>query len=372
MLKKSILVIFSVLAISCAKENKYIVSASIDGVEDGRQVYLNTIDENKLSAIDTATVANNAFTFTGTVELPDVYFISIDQIRNNFPFILENENISLTMYKDSINTSVIEGTKENDLLQEYSKEVNAISKEIMALRKENMEAQKAKDTAWMNSLRGEYEALVKKGEEFDTQFTKDNNSSVMGLLIMERKVRGKDINVNELKEIFDSYPEELKQTRAGKNISKVLDAAIATAIGSVAPDFTAPNPTGDMLAFKDLKGKVTILDFWAAWCRPCRMENPNIVKVYNKYHDKGLEIIGVSLDGNGRQQDPKAEWLKAIEDDNLTWHHVSNLQYFNDPVAKAYNISSIPATFILDEEGKIVAKNLRGQALDDKIAELLN
>jgi peroxiredoxin len=372
MLKKSILVLFSVLAISCAKENKYVVSASIDGVEDGRKVYLNFVDGNKLSAIDTVTVTNNAFTFTGIVESPDVYFISVDQIRNNFPFILENDEINLTMYKDSINTSIIEGTKENDLLQEYTKKVNVISKEIMALRSENMEAQKAKDTAWMNSLKGEYEALVKKGEAFDSQFIKDNNSSLMGLFILERKVRGRDINANELKELFDAFPEDLKQGRAGKNISQVLDAAITTSIGSVAPDFSAPTPDGELLALKDIKGKVTILDFWAAWCRPCRMENPNIVRVYNKYQDKGLEIIGVSLDGNGRQQDPKAEWLKAIEDDGLTWHHVSNLQYFNDPVAKAYNISSIPATFILDEEGKIVAKNLRGQALDDKIAELLN
>ena len=372
MLKKSILVVFAVLAISCAKENKYVVSASIDGVEDGRKVYLNIVDGNKLSAIDTVEVTNNAFTFTGTVEAPDVYFISIDQIRNNFPFILENDNIDLTMYKDSINASTIEGTKENALLQEYTKKVNVISKEIMALRKENMEAQKANDTAWMNSLKGEYEALVKKGEEFDTQFIRDNNSSLMGPFILERKVRGRDINANELKELFDAFSGELQQSRAGKNISEVLEPALATAIGSIAPNFTGPTPEGEMLALNDVKGKIRILDFWAEWCRPCRMENPNLVKVYNKYHDKGLNIISVSLDGNGRQQDPKASWLQAIEDDNLTWHHVSNLQYFQDPIAKAYNINSIPATFILDEEGKIIAKNLRGQALEDKIAELLN
>ncbi|MDU8886829.1 TlpA disulfide reductase family protein [Yeosuana sp. MJ-SS3] len=372
MLKKIILVCFAILAISCNKEKNYTISASLEGVEDGRQVLLNIVDENKLTAIDTTTVLNNAFTFTGTVETPDVYFISIDQIRNNFPFILENDKISLTMYKDSINASVIEGTKENDLLQEYSKKVNSIGKEIMELRKENVEAQKANDTAWMNSLKGEYEALVKKGEEFDTQFIKDNNSSLMGLFILERKVRGKDINANELKELFDSFPEDLKQGRAGKNISEVLDSALATAIGSIAPDFTGPTPEGEMLSLKDVKGKIRILDFWAEWCRPCRMENPNLVNIYNKYQDKGLNIISVSLDGNGRQQDPKASWLQAIEDDNLTWHHVSNLKYFQDPIAKAYNISSIPATFILDEEGKIIAKNLRGQALHDKIAELLN
>ena len=372
MLKKSLLVCFAILAISCSKENNYTITASIDGIEDGRKVFLNFIDENKLSAVDTTTVTNNTFSFTGNIEAPDVYFISVDEIRNNLPFILENENITFTIYKDSINTSLIEGTKENDLLQGYSERANAIGKEIGALRSENVQAQKAKDTAWMNSLKGEYESLVNKGSEFDTQFIKDNSESLMGLLILERKLRGKNVDANELKGLFDAFPESLKQSRAGKNIAEALNAKLATAIGSIAPAFSAPTPNGDMLALNDVKGKIVILDFWAAWCGPCRRENPNVVNVYNKYHEKGLEIISISLDGTPKQQDPKALWLKAIEDDKLTWHHVSNLQYFQDPIARAYNINSIPATFILDAEGKIIAKNLRGKALDDKMAELLN
>src|SRR5690606_17009896 len=145
-----------------------------------------------------------------------------------------------------------------------------------------------------------------------------------------------------------------------------------TEVGSMAPDFSAPNPDGTRISLSDIKGKVTIIDFWAAWCGPCRKENPNVVKVYEKYHDKGLEIIGVSLDGAPNQKDAKAAWMQAIEKDQLTWHQVSNLAYFNDPIAKQYQIQAIPATFILDSEGIIVAKNLRGDALEAKIAELLN
>ncbi len=117
---------------------------------------------------------------------------------------------------------------------------------------------------------------------------------------------------------------------------------------------------------------MTIIDFWAAWCGPCRRENPNVVRVYEKYHDQGLEIIGVSLDGQSRQKDPKKTWVEAIKKDKLTWTQVSNLKYFNDPVAQLYNINSIPATFILDKEGKIVYKNLRGRDLELKVQELLN
>ena len=143
-------------------------------------------------------------------------------------------------------------------------------------------------------------------------------------------------------------------------------------IGKVAPNFEAPKPDGSLISLNDIKGKVTVIDFWAAWCAPCRKENPNVVRVYNKYHDQGLEIISVSLDGDTRQNDPKKAWLDAIEKDQLDWTHVSNLNYFNDPVAQLYNITSIPATFILDKDGKIAYKNLRGKALALKVEELLN
>lgn len=373
MLKKSIIVCAALFAMACSKvKNGYFVKASTDDITDSTKVFLNKVENNKLSPIDTTTIINNEFAFEGTIDSPDVYFISIENVRNNLPFILENEAIDITLYKDSINASAITGSKENDLLQEYSRTVKAIGKETEKLRNLYREALTAKDSLRIGDLKLEYEDLVKEGSDYDLDFIKENNSSLMGMFILERNIKNKNRTVKELNTLFESAPEHLKQSRPGKNISQSLNAMLATAIGSVAPDFSAPTPNGDMLALNDVKGKITILDFWAAWCGPCRRENPNIVKVYNQYHDKGLEIIGVSLDGTGRQQDPKAAWLKAIEDDKLTWHQVSNLQYFNDPIAKAYNITSIPATFILDAEGKIIAKNLRGQALDDKIAELLN
>ena len=136
-------------------------------------------------------------------------------------------------------------------------------------------------------------------------------------------------------------------------------------IGKVAPDFSAPNPEGKTVSLKESLGKVTIIDFWASWCGPCRQENPNVVKLYNQYKDQGLAIIGVSLD-----KDADA-WKKAIADDQLAWTQISNVKFWQDPIAKQYGISSIPATFILDSKGVIVAKDLRGAELEAKVAELL-
>ena len=139
----------------------------------------------------------------------------------------------------------------------------------------------------------------------------------------------------------------------------------AIVIGKPAPNFSAPSPEGKTISLKESLGKVTIIDFWASWCGPCRAENPNVVAMYNELHDKGLNIIGVSLDKDA------TKWKEAIAKDKLTWAHVSNLKFWDEPIAKQYNVQSIPATFILDAKGNIVAKDLRGDALKAKVKELL-
>jgi len=199
------------------------------------------------------------------------------------------------------------------------------------------------------------------------------------LILLESMLKNKNADLQKIIDTYQGLADDLKSSIKGneilaevENAKKILEAQGRTEIGKIAPEFSAPTPEGNMLSLSEVKGKITLIDFWAAWCGPCRRENPNLVQIYEKYHDKGLEIIGVSLDGNTRQADPKAAWVKAIADDNLTWPQISNLNYFNGPIVRMYNIKSIPSSFILDAEGKIVAKNLRGAALEEKIAELLN
>src|SRR5690554_2135639 len=167
-----------------------------------------------------------------------------------------------------------------------------------------------------------------------------------------------------------TYLQNLSPEIASSEFTKELESTLATMgkaeIGSLAPEFTAPTPEGTSLSLSETLGKYTIIDFWASWCRPCRIENPNVVRVYNKYHEKGLNIISVSLD----KADQRDKWIQAIKDDQMDWYHVSNLQFWNDPIAKQYSIRSIPATFLLDENGTIIDKNLRGAALEAKMASL--
>ena len=214
---------------------------------------------------------------------------------------------------------------------------------------------------------------------FSFEFIKENPGSDFSLMLLANLTKSPNQELEKFNNNLASLKKIINKNDSNKSLGQKIEAHVYKLesqknleIGKIAPNFTSTTPNGESLSLNDIKGKVTIIEFWAAWCGPCRRENPNIVKVYNKYHEKGLEIIGVSLDGTRRQQDPKAAWLKAVEDDKLIWHHVSSLQYFNDPVAQLYNINSIPASFILDEDGKIVAKKLRGEALEKQIAELLD
>jgi len=153
----------------------------------------------------------------------------------------------------------------------------------------------------------------------------------------------------------------------GQSFRQALDVAKITAIGSIAPDFTQTDTAGKAITLSSLRGKYVLIDFWASWCGPCRMENPNVVKAYNQYKNKNFTIIGVSLDKTGARD----AWIKAIKDDNLTWNQVSDLRFWQNQVAQLYKISQIPQNYLIDPNGKIIAKGLRGDELEAKLAEVL-
>ncbi|MBT8324680.1 MAG: TlpA family protein disulfide reductase [Winogradskyella sp.] len=291
---------------------------------------------------------------------------------------LENSEIDIEINKKNMFKSKVEGSPTTTAFRDFSDKAQQYKMDLQSISTLLDNAKFIKDSVNIEKYSAELEKLKEELYEFPYTFISENNESFVTLQVIENQLRTTQLDFDKLKMAFEDLSDNVKTSEPALRLKGKMDLienqvkrAEAVQIGKVAPSFSAPDPEGNMVSLEDVKGKVTIIDFWAAWCGPCRRENPNVVRVYNKYHDKGLEIIGVSLDGTRSQQDPKASWLAAIEADKLTWHHVSNLKHFAEPVAQLYNINSIPATFILDENGTIVAKNLRGMALELKIAELL-
>lgn len=348
------------------KQGGYLISGSLQGdLSDSTKIYLRKSDANlQPTETDSTTLAGGRFSFSGEITEPRLYYIFIDGARGAIPLILEEGEVQVQAHADSLNAAVVLGTPQNTAYRDFLEGSRELASRGNSINNEMRAAMAAQDTANMSSLRDEYFELQQAGMNYEKDFVRQNPDAMISVLIVNRMVQSQAVPAGEIQELFGGLTERMRQTDVGKGIQTKLDALVRTAIGSRAPDFSAPTPTGEILSLNEVLGKVTLVDFWAAWCRPCRAENPNIVRIYDKYKDKGLSILGVSLDRT------EADWKKAIEDDGLRWHHVSKLQYFGE-IAELYNVTGIPASFILDENGVIVAKNLRGEALEAKIAELL-
>lgn len=375
-MKKFLLGLITTFAlVSCnQKPEGYEINGTLTGdVEDGTAVYLKAIgDDNQPTPIDTATVTNGTFQFAGTAGLPEMHYIFIDKTPGYTAVILENGEIDFSAQKDSLGFAKISGTPQNDIFADYLKQSKGISERANSIQADMQKATASRDQATINALQEEMGELQEEYKNFELNYIKNNPNGLISALLVDRALASRQLTAEEIRALYDGLSPEIKETKAAKGVlerltefEKKAETAKSTDIGAVAPEFSAPDPDGNQIALSDVKGKLTLIDFWAAWCKPCRAENPNVVSVYNKYHDKGLNIIGVSLD---RKAD---DWKKAISADNLNWNQVSNVAYFNDPVAKLYNVDAIPAAFLLDENGVIVAKNLRGPALEAKVAELL-
>lgn len=374
MIKKIVLLSLIMLSFSCKKENEgYKIEATIDSSLNNKKVKIFRFENKKRTVIDSAIVADGKLAFNGKIKSPDTYLISVDGVNGFLPFILENSNMSIIIHKDSITTSEISGSKENDITKSYKTGFQEFSDLNNKLRKRYRAAEIANDNMELEAIKVSFDNLIQEAKAFDIDHIKTHKESAFAAITLERISKAKSITKTEAKTLYNLLPEDIKQTRAAKATLTYIESPsfvpkVSVKIGDLAPDFSGFTPDEKALALKDIKAKLTIIDFWASWCGPCRKENPNVVKLYNKYHRKGLEIIGVSLDKKGQ----KDRWIKAIDMDKLTWKHVSNLQGWQEPIAQLYGVRSIPATFILDENGKIIAKNLRGKALEDKVAELLN
>lgn len=355
---------------SSAKE--YVIKGQAEGIYNGVRVYLKTSEGGQNSRVtDTAIVVNELFEFQGTIDAPQMRILTVNGIAGQTALVLEPGETQAVIYKDSIYKSIAKGGDNNRVFTDYKKGYQLIINKISRLQKDYMLSKD--DPEAVIEIQKRNKSMRSELKDYGLNFIKSNSGSDFSLILLDVITEQKGFNATLAQEVFKNMPIALLKKPYNKNLTQRISFKIQNEINKVditvgvkAPDFTAPNPEGKMLTLNKILGEVTILDFWASWCKPCRVENPNFVRIFNKYHEKGLEIISVSLDREGQ----KSAWVSAIEKDNLNWYNVSNLKFWQDPIAQLYNISSIPATFVLDSEGKILATRLRGQALEAKIAEL--
>ena len=360
------LLIFVLL--SCDDNKNFFKLNGKTDLDDGSVIYRivpNSV--NQPVKMDSTFIRNGKFNFTLKVNEIDVNFLSIKGKDVNIPFILEKGKIDVSVYKDSLDASQVLGSKSNDDLNLYRNKTKSIVSSLNKIVNEIQIANSLGDNLLVEDLQNKYRLKQTELLNFELELAKNTEGSYLSVLMLEKLINEKTIDFNSAKEITASYNQEILNSRVGKILVEKINAPIEpTSLGEIAPDFEGPSPSGEVLSLSDLKGKVTIIEFWASWCRPCRVENPNLVKLYKEMHPKGLEIVGVSLDRN------RSSWLRAIDDDGLVWSHVSNLKFWQDPIAKLYNITAIPASFIIDKEGRIIEKNLRGAQLAAKISEILS
>lgn len=343
-------------------KDEFAIKGTIAGVDTGK-VYLQKIVDGRPQSIDTAKVVNGKFSFTGKMELPDLRVLRLNDQDYIAQLFLENSQVNIDARKDSLSATKITGSASQDLFQTYIKEVESMNKQMTALQDRYQKAMGSNNTDEVKKVQIDYQALMDNMKVFTKNFVKEHHSSVVAAYITLAQLSSQ-IESAELDSIVAGFPQEISKSEYVVKLKEMAEAMRKTAIGAVAPDFTMNDPQGKPIQLSSLRGKVVMIDFWASWCGPCRQENPNVVKVYQQYHDKGFEILGVSLDRN------KEDWEKAIKDDQLSWLHVSDLQYWQNNAARLYAVNAIPQTYLLDKEGKIIAKGLRSEELAAKLTEL--
>lgn len=373
-MRKIFIICFIALLASCEedKEQGYFISGTVQNAKEGQRIFISELNESNTQTIpvDTTTIVNGAFELDlPETDTPSIAFLTLEGTRGNVVYIADNTPMTFEIYPDSLYASNVTGGKDNEILYGYLAELRGTNNKLVSTRESMSEAYNVQDTVTLKNLEVLQQEIIETDKEKKRELVQNNSNSIVAVMVLQDMMNTQSFSSSELKSLYEGLAPEVKETSLAQNLKSNLDRMSKTAVGSKAPEFTAPTPSGDQLSLDEALGKVTLVDFWASWCRPCRVENPNIVEVYNKYHDKGFNIVQVSLDRPGQRE----SWLQAIEDDNLEeWNHVSHLMFWQDPVAQDYGIRAIPAAFLLDENGTIVAKDLRGPALGEKVGELLN
>lgn len=360
----SILIAVLLSVISCNKKETggFSIDGTITGADNG-WVVLKKRDEGKMITADSVQVKDGKFALTGKVEMPEMYYLKINNVDGALPVFLENAVITLKIYADSLDKSVVTGSVTHDAYVAYQNEEMVYNTKMEALYGKYMAAKEANDTTSLKGIEAAYDSVQNAQSVFTKEYILKNGKSVVSAYLAISNAYS--YSLDDLKAINKAMDPSIANSAYVKKLAERETTLGKVEPGQPAPDFTLNDTTGKPVSLSSFKGKVVLVDFWASWCGPCRAENPNVVAAFKRFGSKGFTVFGVSLDTD------KAKWLKAIDKDGLTWTHVSDLIGWENAAAKQYGVMSIPANFLLDKDGKIIGSGLRGDALVNKLEEVL-
>lgn len=371
-MKKALLSIVAFLPVMAfAQDGTYIIQGKVGNYNAPAKMYLRYEAKGKV-VTDSVKLKDGNFQFKGSVSNgPQNAYLMFNQAgtgpayKDYKSIFLEPGTLNVNS-PDSVSKATINGPKTNMDNARYDAQMKPFNDEqdaIDAKAKGATPEQRSSD-AFEKEITTSQKALDAKQAEANKKFIQDNPDSYISLEALEMYAYNADYK--DIAPLYNGLSESVKHTKSGKEFGERLPKLKAIAIGAMAPEFTEADTSGKMVSLASFRGKYVLLDFWASWCGPCRRENPNVVKAYNKYKGKNFTILSVSLDRpNGKQK-----WLDAIHKDGLTWNHVSDLQFWQSKVAGLYAVRAIPQNFLIGPDGKIIAHNLMGDDLEDKLAEL--
>ena len=359
------------LAQQAVTPKEFTITGKVKNGSAGEKVYLQ-FSTNPPTTLDSATLAGDGtFTMKGTEkEGGNFYMLNIADRQKVVLLVEGGENFTVTAdgfeqnSKGEPGTYDVKGSKNMDYYANLMDLNQAMVTKVNKWNDEYAKATDKKDEKKMQEIQNNFQqAEIDHVAKIKTMLPEIGSSLVA--IFAANNLLNPQRDFAEMEAVAQRFEKENPSPKIVQAYVGYIKRIKGVAVGDEAPDFTLNSPEGQDIALSSLRGKYVLIDFWASWCGPCRMENPNVVKLYNKYKDKGFAIYGVSLDKD------KAAWLGAIQKDGLTWTHGSDLKFWNSAVAQTYGVNAIPATYLLDKEGKVIAKNLRGPSLEAKISELL-